>query len=177
MFIIIIFAGYSSPYLVCYAENSTFVFNVVTAEWLQTMCLKRVRNCSTLESVCKPSSFWARTGFKIWSVRAWFCNLNQRFTCMMGKMHWSDFRGTLYCCHSCFRPNRCARMGHCVFSVLLIRNTSSTWRTSKQVQFAASKIHGGGIVVCVWGGGALVPHAYRICLHIHTSVNSGSINC
>ena len=144
------------------------------------MCLKRVRNCSTLESVCKPSSFWSHTGFKIWSVRAWFCNLNQRFTCMMGKCIEVILGGTFYCCHSCFRPNRCARMGHCVFSVLLIRNTSSTWRTSKQVQFAASKIHGGIVVcvcVCVWGGGGPVPHVYRICLHIHTSVNSGSIDC
>ncbi|XP_076464041.1 serine/threonine-protein kinase MRCK alpha-like isoform X3 [Babylonia areolata] len=49
--------SYSCPYLVCYAENSTFVFNVVTAEWLQTMCLKRTKPLCKDGSLCLLSSF------------------------------------------------------------------------------------------------------------------------
>jgi len=34
---------FSSPYLSCYSENSIFVFDVRTAEWVQTLCLKKTR--------------------------------------------------------------------------------------------------------------------------------------
>ncbi|KAK7103526.1 hypothetical protein V1264_018406 [Littorina saxatilis] len=49
--------SYSYPYLVCYAENSTFVFNVVTAEWLQTLCLKKTKPLCKDGSLCLLSSF------------------------------------------------------------------------------------------------------------------------
>ncbi|KAL8613630.1 hypothetical protein ACOMHN_022049 [Nucella lapillus] len=49
--------SYSSPYLVCYAENSTFVFNVQTAEWLQTMCLKKTKPLCRDGSLCLLSAF------------------------------------------------------------------------------------------------------------------------
>lgn len=37
------FKGYSDPYLICYTENSVFVYDVKTAEWVQTMCLKKTK--------------------------------------------------------------------------------------------------------------------------------------
>ncbi|XP_035826923.1 serine/threonine-protein kinase MRCK alpha isoform X4 [Aplysia californica] len=35
--------SFSSPYLACYSENSIFVFDVTTAEWVQTLCLKKTK--------------------------------------------------------------------------------------------------------------------------------------
>ncbi|KAL8615672.1 hypothetical protein ACOMHN_034822 [Nucella lapillus] len=49
--------SYSCPHLICYAENSIFVFNVVTAEWLQTVCLKRTKPLCKDGSLCLLSSF------------------------------------------------------------------------------------------------------------------------
>ncbi|KAK7481172.1 hypothetical protein BaRGS_00027605 [Batillaria attramentaria] len=49
--------SYSTPYLICYAENSVFVFNVVTAEWLQTLCLKKTKPLCKDGSLCLLNSF------------------------------------------------------------------------------------------------------------------------
>ncbi|BFZ07324.1 hypothetical protein BsWGS_10363 [Bradybaena similaris] len=35
--------SYASPYLACYSDNSVYVFDVNTSEWLQTLCLKKTR--------------------------------------------------------------------------------------------------------------------------------------
>ncbi|XP_053397279.1 serine/threonine-protein kinase MRCK alpha-like isoform X2 [Mercenaria mercenaria] len=35
--------SYSAPYLICYTENSVFVYDVQTAEWVQTLCLKKTK--------------------------------------------------------------------------------------------------------------------------------------
>ncbi|XP_069117855.1 serine/threonine-protein kinase MRCK alpha-like isoform X2 [Argopecten irradians] len=35
--------AFSDPYLMCYSENAIFVFDVHTAEWIQTMCLKKTK--------------------------------------------------------------------------------------------------------------------------------------
>ena len=37
------FAAYMSPYLTIWAENVAFVYDTTTAEWLQTIPLKRVK--------------------------------------------------------------------------------------------------------------------------------------
>ena len=42
-----LFAGYSVPYLTVYAENVAFVYDVMTGEWVQTLPLKRVRFSNT----------------------------------------------------------------------------------------------------------------------------------
>ncbi|PVD25745.1 hypothetical protein C0Q70_13405 [Pomacea canaliculata] len=49
--------SYYPPYLVCYAENSVFVFNVNTAEWVQTMCLKKTRPLCRDGSLCLLNTF------------------------------------------------------------------------------------------------------------------------
>ena len=36
------FSGHCDPYLICYTENSVFVYDVYTADWVQTLCLKKV---------------------------------------------------------------------------------------------------------------------------------------
>ncbi|XP_060574804.1 serine/threonine-protein kinase MRCK alpha-like isoform X2 [Ruditapes philippinarum] len=35
--------SYSAPYLICYTENSVFVYDVQTSEWVQTLCLKKTK--------------------------------------------------------------------------------------------------------------------------------------
>ena len=35
-------SGYNDPYLICYTENSVFIFDAHSGEWLQTLCLKKV---------------------------------------------------------------------------------------------------------------------------------------
>ncbi|KAL4238234.1 hypothetical protein ACF0H5_002946 [Mactra antiquata] len=38
--------SYSEPYLICYTENSVFVYDVNTTEWVQTLCLKKTKPLS-----------------------------------------------------------------------------------------------------------------------------------
>ncbi|XP_052270982.1 serine/threonine-protein kinase MRCK alpha-like isoform X3 [Dreissena polymorpha] len=35
--------SYCNPYLICYTENSVFVYDVYKAEWVQTLCLKKTK--------------------------------------------------------------------------------------------------------------------------------------
>ena len=37
-----VFSAYYAPYLTVYSENVAFVYDVNSAEWLQTMSLKQV---------------------------------------------------------------------------------------------------------------------------------------
>ncbi|BFZ11843.1 hypothetical protein BsWGS_14882 [Bradybaena similaris] len=37
------FVSYSAPYLACYSENSVFIFDVNSSEWVQTLCLRKTR--------------------------------------------------------------------------------------------------------------------------------------
>ncbi|WAR18658.1 MRCKA-like protein [Mya arenaria] len=35
--------SYTAPYLICYSENSVFVYDVNSADWIQTLCIKKIQ--------------------------------------------------------------------------------------------------------------------------------------
>ncbi|XP_052766310.1 serine/threonine-protein kinase MRCK alpha-like isoform X3 [Mya arenaria] len=35
--------SYTAPYLICYSENSVFVYDVNSADWIQTLCIKKTK--------------------------------------------------------------------------------------------------------------------------------------
>lgn len=48
--------GYVEPYLVVYAENVVFVYDVNIAEWIQTMPLKNAKAISMDGEICLVQS-------------------------------------------------------------------------------------------------------------------------
>ncbi|KAI8784639.1 serine/threonine-protein kinase MRCK alpha [Biomphalaria glabrata] len=47
-----LYVSYSKPYLACFSENSIFIFDVVSGEWLQTLCLKKTKPLNKEGSLC-----------------------------------------------------------------------------------------------------------------------------
>lgn len=54
--IVLFSSAYKEPYLTCYTENTVYMFDVQQAEWVQTLCLKKVRTGARTSGV----------GDKIW---------------------------------------------------------------------------------------------------------------
>ena len=59
------FAGYSHPYVISFSDRAIDVFDSSTAEWLQTIPLKKVR-------------------FKYWSRNVFFCTFTLTFWLILG---------------------------------------------------------------------------------------------